>query len=69
MKMGTEKYNRKAEWIDILKKELQGPLEDPEVEIHLKFRVTLKKYRIGKRQAMMAYKDSGLKNSRPSTTD
>ena len=53
-----KEYNRKAEWINNMKKELQG-LEEG---VHLVLlRVTLKKYRIGKFQAMMAYMDSGFK--------
>ena len=52
--------NRKAEWIRNMGKELERLKEGPKAKIQLvSFRATLKE--IGKRQAMMAYMDTGLK--------
>ena len=53
-----------------MEKQLEGVEEGPKVKIHIEsLRTTLRKYQIGKRQAMMAYMDSGLRNSPPSMTD
>ena len=50
-----KEQNRKAEWIN-MEKELQGLRERPKAIIHPELlRATRKKYRIGKRQAIMAY--------------
>ena len=47
-----------------------GLEEVPKVEIHVDLlQKTLKKYQIGKCQAMMEYMDSGSRNSPPFTTD
>ena len=44
--------------------------EGPKAEIHINLlRTTLKKYQIGKRQAIMEYMDSGSRNSTPFRTD
>ena len=44
--------------------------EGPKAEIHIDLqRMTLKKYQIGKRQAMMEYMDAGLRNSPQIITD
>ena len=51
-------------------RELQGPEEGHKAKIHLiHSEQYLKKYQIGKRQAMMEYMDSSLKNSLLSMTD
>ena len=51
-------------------RELEGLKEGPKVEIHIDLlKTTLKKYQIGKRQAMMEYMVSGSRNSPPFTTD
>ena len=49
-----------------MEKELEAFKEGPKTKIHLD---SLKKYQIGKRRALMAYMDTGLKNSLPSTTE
>ena len=47
-----------------------GLEEGLKAEIHIDLlRTTLKKYQIGKRQAMMEYMDSGSGNSSPFKTD
>ena len=64
------KHNRKAKWINSMKKELQRLEEDTEAIIHLEsLRATLKNYRIRKCQAVRAYMESGFKNSCLSTID
>ena len=51
-------------------KELEGLVEDSKAEIHIDLlKTTLKKYQIGKRQAMMEYMVSGPRNSPPFRTD
>ena len=51
-------------------KELEGLEEGPKAEINVDLlKTTLKKYQIGKRQAMMEYMDSGSRNLLPFTTD
>ena len=46
-----------------MEKELQEFEEGPNAKLHLhSHRATLKKYQIGKHQAMMAFMDSGFKN-------
>ena len=53
-----------------IKKELEQLEKGVEAEMHLNLvKSTLKKYQIGKRQAMMAYMVSGFKTLRPSSTD
>ena len=67
---GRKEYNRKAEWMNNMKKELQGLEESPEMIIHLEsLRATLKIYRIRNLRTMMEYMDSSFKNSRLSMTD
>ena len=45
-------------------KELERLEEGPKAEIYIDLlKATLKKYKIGKRQAMMEYMDSGSRNS------
>ena len=47
-----------------------GLEEGPKAEIHMDLRrMTLKKYQIGKRQAMMEYMDSDSRNSPSLKTD
>ena len=54
-------HTRKAEWINNMEKELQELKERPKAKIYLHLlRAALKKYQIGKLQAMMIYKDYGL---------
>ena len=65
-------HNRKAGWINNMEKE--GPKikkkKKKEKKIRLdSHRTILKKYQIKKCQAIIAYMDSGFKNSLPSTTD
>ena len=51
-------------------RELKGLEEGPKAEIHIDLlKTTLKKYLTGKRQAMMEYIVSGLRNSPPFTID
>ena len=51
-------------------RELEGPEEGPKAEIHTDLlKTTLKKYQTGKRQAIVDYMVSGLRNSPPFTTD
>ena len=51
-------------------KELEGLEEDLKAEIHTdSLKTTLKKYRTGKRQAMMEYIASGSRNPPPFKTD
>ena len=53
-----------------MEKELQGLEDDEKVKIlHDSLKATLKKYQIRKFQVMMAYMDTGLKNSTSSMTD
>ena len=68
--MATKKHNEKTEWINNLTRELEGLEEGPKAEIHIGLlKTTLKKYQIGKRQAMVEYMVSGSRNSPPFTTD
>ena len=68
--MATKKHNEKAEWINNMTREQVGLEKGRKAEIHIDLlKTTLKKYQIGKRQAMMEYKVSGLRNSPPFTTD
>ena len=51
-------------------RELEGLEEKPKAKIYRdSLRTTLKKYQNGKRTAMIAYMDSGSRNSPPSMTD
>ena len=53
-----------------MEKELKEFEEGPKAKIHLdSLRATLRKYKIGKLQAMMQSKDSCLESSLPSMTD
>ena len=66
----SREHNKKAEWIRNITKEFEGLEEGPKAELHIDLlKTTLKKYQIGKRQAMMEYMDSGSRNSPPFTTD
>ena len=68
--MATKGINKRVEWISNMEKELERLQEGRKVKIHIdSHRTTLKKYRIGKGQAMMAYMDFSLKNSLPSMID
>ena len=68
--MGTKKYNKKAEWISNMTKELEGLKEGPKAEMLIDLlKTTLEKYRTGKRQAIMEYMVSGSRNSPPFMTD
>ena len=52
-----------------MKKELQGLQEGPTADIYLELhRTTIKKLPSGKHFVMMAYMDSGFKNSHSYTT-
>ena len=58
----TLKHNKKDKWIHRIEKELEEPKEGLKMKMLLdSLRATLKKYQIGKHQAMMAYMDSGFK--------
>ena len=50
-------------------KELQGLEEKPKAKMYLDSLRTLKRYRIVKRQVIMAYVDIDLKNSLPFLTE
>ena len=51
-------------------KELERLEDRQKARIHTDLlKMTLKKYKIGKRQAMMEYMDSGSRNSLPFMTD
>ena len=51
-------------------RELEGLKDGPKAEIHIDLlKMTLTKYPTGKRQAMMEYMASGLRNSPPFTAD
>ena len=53
-----ENIFKKAKWKSNMTKELKGLEEGPKAEMHIDlFKTTLKKYQIGKRQAMMEYMD------------
>ena len=59
--------NRKSEWMSNIEKELEGLKEGSKVKIHLEQHS--KKVTNWKTQVIMAYMDTGLKNSLPSMTD
>ena len=60
----TKKHNEMAEWINNVTRELEGLKEVPKAEIHIDLlKTTLKKYQIGKRQAMMEYMVSDSRRS------
>ena len=62
--------NEKAEWINNMKREPGGFEKGPKAEIHIDLlKTTLKRYQIGKRQAMMEHMVSGSINSPSFTTD
>ena len=63
-KYGKQENSKKAEWKSNNGKELEGYKEGPKAKINIdSLRTTLKKYQIKKHRAMMAYTDSGSKNS------
>ena len=65
-----KKHNENAEWVNNTISELEGLEKGPKKSIHMDLiKTTLKKYQIGKRQAMMEYMTSGSRNSPPSTAD
>ena len=56
----TKKHDEKAEWINNMTRELEGPDESSKAEIHIDLlKTTLKKYQTGKRQAVMEHMVSG----------
>ena len=64
-----KEHKRKMKWINNKEKELQGLEEATKVDIYLySLRAILEKYRMGKRQVMTVYMESGLNDSRLSTT-